>query len=160
VSAGARGVAAFVPPKGIECADLTARKVHQYTVVGVALLALLLGGGVGVALLALDGVIMLVGRFWGPADVVRQFVWRVAEPRGWLVPNMVPEDLSTRRVARVLGGLVLLGAAAAMGMGSWIAAGALTLALSLMILLDATANFCLLCFLNYQLRLLRYRLTH
>ena len=41
-----------------------------------------------------------VGRFWAPADVFRQVVWRVAEPRGWMAPVMVPEDLGVRRVAR------------------------------------------------------------
>src|SRR4051812_28465560 len=95
-SAGRAG--GFVPPRGIECADVTARKVHQYTVVGLAVVALLVRGPLGVALLGIAGAVMLFGRFWGPADIFRQAVWRVAEPRGWLSPNMVPEELGTRRV--------------------------------------------------------------
>jgi hypothetical protein len=148
----------FAPPKEIECADVTARKAHQFAVVAVALLGLLLGGAAGAALLLVDGLIMAVGRFWGPADVFRQVVWRVAEPRGWLRPNPVPEERGTRRIARVLGGLGLLAGAGALYAGNPLLAAVITVPLSLMILLDATLNFCALCFLRYQAQALRYRL--
>ena len=149
----------FVPPKGIECADLTARKVHQYAVVGVAALALLVGGAPGVALLALDGVVMALGRFWGPADIFRQLVWRIAEPRGRLTPRLVPEDLGTRRVARVLGGFGFFASAAAVYAQNLSLALAIALPLCAMILFDATVNFCALCFLNFQARRVRYLLS-
>ena len=150
----------FVPPKGVECADVTARKTHQYTVVAVALLGLLVGGGVGMALLALDGAVMLVGRFWGPADVFRQFVWRVAEPRGWLTPRLVPEEFGTRRIARALGGGAFFVIAAALYAGNAALAWIVAVPLCAMILFDATANFCALCFVNFQARRLWFIATH
>lgn len=143
----------------IVCHDVTARRAHQYAVVAVAALALLIGGPVGAILAALDGAIMALGRFWWPADIFRQAVWRVAEPRGWLQARPVPEDMTTRRLARVLGGLALFAVAAALAAGRLPVALLIAVPLCAMILFDATVNFCALCFLRYRARLLRYRLT-
>jgi len=52
--------------------DRTARKAHQWTMVALVAAGLLLQGIAGVLMLALAGAIMLAGRFWWPADVVRQ----------------------------------------------------------------------------------------
>src|SRR5688572_269432 len=109
--------------------------------------------------MAFDGVVMLVGRFWGPADVFRQFVWRIAEPRGWLEPRLVPEEMGTRRIARALGGGAFFVIAAALAAGNLVLALAITVPLCAMILFDATVNFCALCFVNYQARRLRFLLA-
>ena len=154
-----RARVSFVPAHGIECADVTARRVHQYTVVALALFGLAAGGPLGTALLALDGLVMLFGRFWGPADVFRQVVWRVAEPRGWLTPVMVPEELGTRRVARAIGGLLLLVMASTVAYGQRLVGVVIGVPLLTMILLDATLSFCALCFLNFQARRLRFILA-
>src|SRR6266566_9511075 len=87
---------------------VTARKTHQWTMVVLVALGFVLGEPKGAVPLALAGAIMLVGRFWWPADVVRQFVWRVAEPACWLRRVDRVEDHATRRVARILGGIVWL----------------------------------------------------
>src|SRR2546430_10238519 len=63
--------------------DRTARKAHQWTMVALVAASLILQGVAGTLLLTVAGVIMLAGRFWWPADVVRQLVWRGgAAPRG------------------------------------------------------------------------------
>src|SRR3954454_9173201 len=91
--------------------DVTARKAHQFFMVALIGVGFVLGDRPGWALVALAGAIMLVGRFWWPADVVRQFVWRVAEPAGWLPRIERAEDHATLRVARIIGGTIwLLGA--------------------------------------------------
>ena len=57
-----------------------------------------------------------------------------------------------RRVARVLGGIIWLGAAVLVVAGlatvGWMLAGLI----AAMVLLDATADFCVLCFLVTQVR--------
>src|SRR4029453_2522501 len=118
--------------------DVTARKAHQFVMVALIALGFVLGDRPGWIPVALAGAIMLVGRFWWPADVVREFVWRVAEPAGWLPRIERAEDHATRRVARVLGGAIWLISAAILLLGWSLLAWALTGLIAVMVVLDAT----------------------
>ena len=131
--------------------DRTARKAHQWSMVALVAAGLILQGIPGALLLTAAGLIMLAGRFWWPADVVRQLVWRVLEPAGILKRDDVREDHETRRVARVLGGTVWLLAAASLLAGYPIVAWFLTLPIAVMVALDASLDFCALCFIVAQL---------
>ena len=82
--------------------DLTARKFHQAACVLFLALAFVIGPAAGRWLVALIGLVLLAGRYWWPADIFRQLVWRVLEPAGLLRRREVQEDHTTRRVARVL----------------------------------------------------------
>src|SRR2546423_5049768 len=84
--------------------DRTARKAHQWTMAALVIAGLILQGVAGAVLLAIAGAVMLGGRFWWPADIVRQLVWRVLEPAGILKRDDVQEDHETRRIARTIGG--------------------------------------------------------
>ena len=131
--------------------DRTARKAHQWTMVALVAVGLILQGIPGALQLIVAGGIMLAGRFWWPADVVRQLVWRVLEPAGVLKRDDVHEDHETRRIARVLGGTIWLLAAASLLAGYPIVAWVLTLPIAVMVALDASVNFCALCFIVAQL---------
>jgi hypothetical protein len=136
--------------------DVSARKFHQVAIIVMLAAGFVLGNGAGAWLAALAGVIMLVGRYWWPADVFRQLVWRVLEPAGLIRRREVVEDHETRRVARVLGGLVFLAAAVLLALGftwAWI----FVAAIAVMIFLDAVFSFCALCALTYQTRRLAHR---
>jgi hypothetical protein len=140
--------------------DVTARKSHQWTMVVLVVLAFVLGEPMGALPLALAGAVMLVGRFWWPADVVRQFVWRVAEPAGWLPRIEREEDHATRRIARALGGAIWLLCAVLVATSvavpvAWLFAGAI----ALMVALDASVDFCALCFVVARLDRLGVKLT-
>jgi polyferredoxin len=129
--------------------DITARKFHQTACVLVLAVAFVLGGAVGTVLVGLIGVVMLGGRFWWPLDIFRQLVWRVLEPAGILRRREVHEDHATRRIARILGGIIFLVSALGLAVGvqwSWVAVAAI----GLMIALDAAFDFCALCFLTYR----------
>jgi hypothetical protein len=139
--------------------DITARKAHQWTMVLLVSVGFLLGEPRGAGPLLLAGAIMLVGRFWWPADVVRQFVWRVAEPAGWLKRVEREEDHSTRRVARVLGGTVWLLAAALILGGYPALAWIVSALIAFMVSLDASVDFCALCYLSARLDRLGFRLS-
>ena len=139
--------------------DVTARKAHQWTMVFLVALGFVLGEPKGAVPLALAGAIMLLGRFWWPADLVRQFVWRVAEPAGWLKRIEREEDHSTRRVARVLGGIVWLACAALIVAGLSILAWLFAAAIAIMVALDASVDFCVLCFVVVRLDRLGLKLT-
>jgi hypothetical protein len=113
------------------------------------------GAPAGALLLALAGTIMLAGRFWWPADLVRQAVWRVLEPNGILRRDDVHEDHETRRIARVMGGAIWLVAAISMLLGNAVVAWILTIPIAAMVSLDAAFDFCALCFVVGRLD--RYR---
>jgi hypothetical protein len=131
--------------------DRTARKAHQWTMVALVAVALVLEGAPGALLLAVAGLIMLAGRFWWPADVVRQIVWRALEPAGILKREDVHEDHETRRIARILGGAIWLVAAALLITGNAVIAWVLAIPIAVMVALDASLNFCALCFILAQL---------
>ena len=131
--------------------DVTARKTHQWTMVALVAIAFVLGEPYGALPLLVAGLIMLVGRFWWPADIVRQFVWRVAEPAGLLKRIEREEDHATRRVARVLGGLVWLVCAGLLLAGFSLVGWVLAFAIALMVALDASVDFCALCFVMARL---------
>lgn len=131
--------------------DRTARKAHQWTMVALVVVGLLLNGIVGALLIALAGAVMLVGRFWWPADIVRQLVWRVLEPAGILRRDDVHEDHETRRIARIIGGALWLLAALSLAAGYAVLAWVITLPIAAMVALDASLDFCALCFVVAQL---------
>jgi uncharacterized protein DUF4395 len=131
--------------------DRTARKAHQSTMVVLVAAGLILQGVPGSLLIALAGLIMLVGRFWWPADVVRQLVWRALEPAGLLKRDDVHEDHETRRVARVIGGAIWLIGAGFLLAGNPVLAWVLSLPIGVMVALDASLDFCALCFVVAQL---------
>src|SRR5689334_15083387 len=131
----------------METFDVTARKAHQWTMVALMVIGFIIGEPRGGLALLAAGAIMLVGRFWWPADLVRQFVWRVAEPAGWLPRVEREEDHTTRRLARSMGGIVWLLCATLVLSGTavplaWVLSGLI----AAMVALDASLDFCALCF--------------
>jgi len=137
--------------KNIPLYDRTARRTHQWTMVVLVAAGLVIQGVAGGLLIAVAGLIMLVGRFWWPADLVRQLVWRALEPAGLLKRDDVHEDHETRRVARVMGGAIWVIAAAFMLAGNTVLAWVLSIPIGVMVALDASLDFCALCFLLAQL---------
>jgi len=139
--------------------DVTARKAHQWTMVALVVVGFVLGDPFGALPLALAGAIMLLGRFWWPADLVRQFVWRVAEPGGWLPRIDREEDHATRRIARALGGVIWLGSALLILGGFSTVGWVLSIVIAVMVSLDASIDFCALCFVVAQLDRVGLKLT-
>lgn len=129
-----------------ELFDVTARKVHQWTMAALVVAGFLLGDHIGPVLLLVAGVVMLAGRFWWPADVVRQSTWRVLEPRHLVRRRERAEDHATRRIARTVGGAVWIVAAALIWAGFPLAGWPPALLIAVMVVLDAAFDFCVLCF--------------
>src|SRR6202162_2588692 len=137
-------------PGALPLYDRTARKAHQWTMVALVLAGLIFGGFAGTVLLAIAGLIMVAGRFWWPADVARQLTCRVLEPAGLLKRDDVHEDHETRRIARIIGGVIWLVAALLLAVNP-VLAWVITIPIAVMVALDASLNFCALCFLLAQL---------
>ena len=137
-------------PIAAQLYDRTARRAHQWTMVVLVGAGLVVQGGLGALLLAIAGAVMLLGRFWWPADIVRQLVWRVLEPAGVLRRDDVAEDHETRRIARTIGGSIWLVAAALLLAGNPLVAWVISLPIAVMVALDAGLDFCALCFVLAQ----------
>ena len=123
-----------------ESFDVTARKFHQAVCVALLAVAFVIGPRTGLWLVALVGAVLLLGRFWWPADLFRQFNWRVLEPAGILKRREAQEDHETRRIARVMGGVVLLVSAVLLGVSlfwAWV----FVALMGIMIFLDAAFDF-------------------
>ncbi len=133
------------------CEDVTARKVHQWAMVALIAVGFLVDLSSGAVFVGLAGLIMLLGRFIPAADVFRQLTWRVLEPNGILRRREVTEDRATRRVARVLGGGIWIACAIGLLLGFSVVSWTLTWLITMMIVLDATVDFCVLCFVFAQL---------
>ncbi len=133
-------------PSALPLHDVTARKVHQWAMVALVVIAFVVEGVPAAALLALAGLVMLAGRFWWPADLFRQLTWRVLEPAGILPRRDVHEDHETRRVARVIGGVAWLASAALLLLGVPVLPWVVAIAIAVMVTLDAAVDFCALCF--------------
>ena len=148
------GVVDHMSVMGVELPlyDVTARKVHQSAMIALVALAFLVQGEPACVLLGVAGIVMLVGRFWWPADVFRQLTWRVLEPAGLLRRRDVHEDHETRRIARVIGGGVWIVSAVLLMFDLSIVAWVLALAIAVMVALDAIADFCVLCFVVARAR--------
>jgi uncharacterized membrane protein len=135
--------------------DVTARKVHQWSMVALTVLGFLLSALspiAGALPLVLAGLVMLVGRYWWPADIFRQLTWRLLEPAGLVRRRDVHEDHDTRRVARVIGGCAWLLSAGLLLFGLPVLAWVIAFAIAIMVTLDAAADFCVLCFAVAQVR--------
>jgi hypothetical protein len=135
--------------------DVTARKVHQWSMVGLVVLGFLLSAlspVAGAVPLMVAGVVMLLGRFWWPADVFRQLTWRVLEPAGVVKRRHAHEDHDTRRVARVIGGSAWLVSAVLLVAGLPALAWVIAFAIAIMVTLDAAVSFCVLCFVVAKVR--------
>jgi hypothetical protein len=83
----------------------------------------------------------------------------VAEPAGWLARVEREEDHATRRVARILGGIVWLACAVLLVLGATLLAWLLAAAIAIMVALDASVDFCALCFVVVRLDRLGVKLT-
>ena len=86
-------------------------------------------------------------------------LWRVAEPAGWLRRSDREEDHATRRIARVLGGTIWLACAALVLTGQSAPAWMLAALIAIMVALDASVDFCVLCFAAGHFDRLRFKST-
>ncbi|MAG37720.1 MAG: hypothetical protein CL878_15905 [Dehalococcoidia bacterium] len=132
--------------------DVVPRKVHQYAMLTLLAAGYVVGATAGAWLLFVAAVFMVLGRFWRPFDIFRMFTVAIAQPAGLLPRRMIHEDHETRRIARVLGGIVfaLTGGLLLLVPGLGWLAWALTGLVGVMILLDAVFDFCALCFVVHH----------
>ncbi len=128
--------------------DHTALRFNQAMIIALLLAAFLLNQAWLVAFVA---AVMLAGTLWPSAGLFKLAYTRLLRPAGLLRPHVLEDDPAPHLFAQGLGGLFLLGALAAFALGAafvgWLLAGIVVALAAVNLFL----NFCLGCFLYYQL---------
>jgi hypothetical protein len=136
--------------------DQTALKFNQASIIALLVLAFLLNA---VWLVAFVAAVMLVGTFWPRAGLFKWLYARWLKPAGLLKPNVVADDPQPHLFAQGLGGIFLTLSAGALWAGLPILGWGLAGMVIVLAALNLFLNFCLGCFMYFQLARRGIRLT-
>lgn len=128
--------------------DQTTLKVNQAFIISLLILAFVLSN---VWLVAFVAGVMLLGTAVPSLSLFKAVYLKVLKPAGIVKPNVIVDNPEPHRFAQGFGGVVLLGALAALWGGlttlGWALVGLVVLLASLNLFL----GFCAGCFVYYQL---------
>lgn len=132
--------------------DVTALKVNQSFIVGLTVLAFILGTGMGGQWLILAvAIVMAVGTAIPDAGLFKQFYARVLRPLGILKPRVIPDDPVPHLFAQGVGSACLFIAFILLSVGLPIAGWFFSWLVTALALVNLTIGFCAGCFMYYQL---------
>ncbi|AZI42450.1 DUF4395 domain-containing protein [Deinococcus psychrotolerans] len=135
--------------------DLSALKFNQLSVVGLTAAALLFRQP---WLIAALGAAMLAGAVW-PKRSPMKAAYLAASPLLGLKPNLVGESPEAHHFAQGVGGAFLLASALALLSGLTGLGVVLGFVVIGLVLLNLTKSVCVGCWMYFQYKMLRYRLT-
>ncbi len=131
--------------------DRNTLRTNQAFIVGLTLLAFVIGQPAGVWIVLFTGLVMALGTIWEPLALFKQTHRRILKPAGILGPNVHPEDPMPHQFAQAVGAVFLLAATAAL-LGDAIALGwTLNLIVTALAFINLTVQFCVGCFMYLQL---------
>lgn len=135
--------------------DQTALRVNQACIITLLLLAFLFDQP---WLVAVVGLVMLVGTLWPQAGLFKLFYSRVLRPAGLLRPTPKPDEMQPHLFAQGLGSVVLVVATVLLWSGAAVAGWVLAWVVVVLAGANLFLGFCLGCFLYYQLARRGFRL--
>lgn len=128
--------------------DHAALKVNQAAIIGLLVVAFL---GNWSWLVAFVAAVMLVGTIWPWAGLFKLVYSRLLRPAGLVKPDVRDDAPEPHLFAQGVGGLVLAGAVVALLSGLPILGWALVAVVIALASVNLFLDFCLGCFLYYQL---------
>jgi hypothetical protein len=132
--------------------DRAALRVNQVTIIGVTVLAFVLGTGRGGSwLLLLLGLSLAAGVLRPSFSPIRQLYLRVLRPFGLVRPDVIADDPAPHRFAQAVGAAFLLAAAIAVFAGATILGWVLAWIVVALAAVNLIAGFCAGCFVYVQL---------
>lgn len=131
--------------------DRNTLRVNQAFIVGLTVLAFVLGEEVGRWPILGTGLVMLLGTFDERLALFKQVHRRLLKPSGILGPDVKIEDPMPHQFAQAMGSVFLLAAFAALVAGATALAWVLTFMVAALALLNLTVQFCAGCFVYFQL---------
>lgn len=128
--------------------DQSALKVNQAFIIGLLLLAYLLDS---VWLVALVGLVMLVGTAVPGLSLFKRIYQHLLKPAGLVKPHVITDNPEPHRFAQGFGGVVVVLAIIALVGGQPIIGWALAGVVVVLAALNLFLGFCAGCFVYYQL---------
>ena len=132
--------------------DTSALRVNQGLIVGLVLLAFVLGGAAGIWLVAIVAVSLAIGAAIpgrGPFQLLYRHVLR---PAGWVRPRPEPGEAAPHRFAQTLGAAFLAAAFVALAAGADVVGWTLAAIVVALALVNLVFGFCAGCFAFLHLR--------
>lgn len=128
--------------------DHTALKVNQSFIIGLLVLAWLLDQW---WLVALVGLVMLVGTIWPQAGLFKRIYSDLLKPAGLLKPDPQTDTPNPHLFAQGVGAIVLTLAVLAFATGAIVLGWVLTAMVMVLAAINLFAGFCLGCFIYFQM---------
>lgn len=128
--------------------DQSALKVNQAFIIGLLLLAYLLDS---VWLVALVGLVMLVGTAVPDLSLFKRVYQHLLKPAGLVKPHVITDNPEPHRFAQGFGGVVVVLAVIALLAGQPFIGWALVGVVVVLAALNLFLGFCAGCFVYYQL---------
>ena len=131
--------------------DRNTLRTNQGFIVGLTLLAFVLGAGVGVWIVLFTGLVMTVGTVDDRLALFKQIHRHVLKPAGILGSDIHPEDPMPHQFAQAMGAAFLLAAAAALFAGATPLGWTLNFIVTALAFINVSVQFCAGCFVYFQL---------
>jgi hypothetical protein len=128
--------------------DHSALRVNQAFIIGVLILAFVLGSPLLVGFVA---AVMLVGTAWPKLALFQAIYRRVLKPANLVKPHVITDNPEPHRFAQGFGGTVLALSVVALVVGQAVLGWALVWLVVALAALNLFAGFCAGCFVYYQL---------
>lgn len=128
--------------------DQSSLKVNQAFIIALLVLAFVLNS---VWLVVFVAAVMLVGTAVPALSLFKRVYQHVLRPAGVVKPNVIVDNPEPHRFAQGFGGVVLLGAIAALFAGATVVGWVLVGLVVVLAALNLFVGFCAGCFVYYQL---------
>lgn len=131
--------------------DRNTLRTNQGFIVGLTVLAFILGSTVGAWVVLFTGLVMTLGTLDDRLALFKQVHRRVLKPFGILRADVHPEDPMPHQFAQAMGAVFLLVAAAALFADATALGWTLNFIVTALAFINVTVQFCAGCFVYFQL---------
>ena len=131
--------------------DRNTLRTNQAFIVGLTILAFVLGREIGVWVVLFTGLVMTFGTIDERLALFKQAHRRVLRPAGLLGSDVQAEDPMPHQFAQAVGAAFLLAAAAALFAGATPLGWTLNFIVTALAFINLTIQFCAGCFVYFQL---------
>ncbi len=130
--------------------DRNTLRTNQAFIVGLTVLAFVLGAEVGRWVILGTGLVLGLGTVHPAFALFKQFHQRLLRPTGILGPRVEPEDPMPHEFAQAVGAVFLLAATIALFADATTTGWVLSWIVTALAFINLTVSFCAGCFVYYQ----------